>query len=58
MSEYSEVEKAFLDQLAEQGWTVIDQGSGTPRSRRGQPAQQLQTVAFTRNFPRPGRSGH
>lgn len=31
MSEYSEVEKAFLDQLAEQGWTVIDQGSGIPQ---------------------------
>lgn len=31
MSEYSEVEKPFLDQLAEQGWTVIDQGSGIPQ---------------------------
>ena len=26
MSEYSEVEKPFLQQLAMQGWTVIDQG--------------------------------
>ncbi|HBM2944835.1 type I restriction endonuclease subunit R [Klebsiella michiganensis] len=31
MSEYSEVEKPFLSQLAEQGWTVIDQGSGIPQ---------------------------
>lgn len=31
MSEYSEVEKPFLNQLAEQGWTVIDQGSGIPQ---------------------------
>ncbi|QCA03911.1 type I restriction endonuclease subunit R [Pantoea vagans] len=31
MSEYREVEKPFLDQLAEQGWTVIDQGSGIPQ---------------------------
>lgn len=32
MSEYSEVEKPFLDQLAEQGWTVIDQGSSIPQN--------------------------
>ena len=31
MSEYSEVERPFLDQLAAQGWTVIDQGAGVPR---------------------------
>jgi len=31
MSEYSEVEQPFLDQLAQQGWTVIDQGSGIPQ---------------------------
>ena len=28
MSEYSHVEKPFLDQLATLGWTVIDQGQG------------------------------
>ena len=28
MSEYSHVEKPFLDQLATLGWTVIDQGHG------------------------------
>lgn len=31
MSEYTEVELPFLQQLAEQGWTVIDQGSGVPQ---------------------------
>lgn len=31
MSEYSEVEWPFLQQLASLGWTVIDQGSGIPQ---------------------------
>ncbi|MCH8621005.1 HsdR family type I site-specific deoxyribonuclease [Undibacterium sp. TS12] len=31
MSEYSEVEQPFLQQLAAQGWTVIDQSSGIPQ---------------------------
>ena len=31
MSEYTEVERPFLDQLAAQGWTVIDQGGGVPQ---------------------------
>lgn len=35
MSEYSEVERPFLQQLAEQGWTVIDQGIGIPQSAHG-----------------------
>ncbi|MEO8498100.1 MAG: hypothetical protein ABI614_23790 [Planctomycetota bacterium] len=30
MSEYSFVEKPFLDQLAALDWTVIDQGAGIP----------------------------
>ena len=30
MSEYSFVEKPFLDQLAALGWSIIDQGSGIP----------------------------
>jgi type I restriction enzyme R subunit len=30
MSEYLEVEKPFLDQLAGLGWMVIDQGGGVP----------------------------
>lgn len=29
MSEYSEVELPFLQQLAAQGWTVVDQGCAT-----------------------------
>ena len=32
MSEYTEVERPFLQQLAELGWTVIDQGTGVPQS--------------------------
>ena len=28
MSEYTHVEKPFLDQLGQLGWTVIDQGVG------------------------------
>lgn len=28
MSEYTHVERPFLDQLAELGWVVIDQGCG------------------------------
>jgi type I restriction enzyme R subunit len=32
VSEYTEVERPFLDQLAAQGWTVIDQGGGVPQS--------------------------
>ncbi len=39
MSEYTEVERPFLQQLQELGWTVIDQGVGIPqdaaRSLRG-----------------------
>ena len=31
MSEYTEVERLFLQQLAELGWTVIDQGTGVPQ---------------------------
>jgi len=31
MSEYTEVEQPFLQQLAAQGWTVIDQGTDIPQ---------------------------
>jgi len=31
MSEYTEVEQPFLQQLAAQGWTIIDQGAGIPQ---------------------------
>ncbi len=30
MSEYTEVEQPFLDQLATLGWSIIDQGQGIP----------------------------
>ncbi|MES2951847.1 MAG: hypothetical protein V4858_25260 [Pseudomonadota bacterium] len=29
MSEYSKVERPFLQQLAAQGWTVVNQGCAT-----------------------------
>ena len=32
MSEYTEVEQPFLQQLAAQGWAVIDQGSSVPQA--------------------------
>ena len=32
MSEYTEVEQPFLQQLAAQGWTVIDQGLALPQA--------------------------
>lgn len=31
MSEYTEVERHFLQQLTELGWTAIDQGAGVPQ---------------------------
>jgi type I restriction enzyme R subunit len=31
MSEYTEVERPFLEQLAALGWTIIDQGGGIPQ---------------------------
>ena len=41
MSEYSEVERAFLQRLAEQGWTVVGQGFATiPQN----PAVSLRTT--------------
>ncbi len=39
MSEYSEVEQAFLNSLEGLGWSVIDQGAGVP----GNPAASLRT---------------
>ena len=41
MSEYTEVERPFLQQLAELGWTVIDQGTGVPQDA---------TPSLRRNF--------
>ena len=32
VSEYTEVEQPFLQQLAAQGWSVIDQGTGVPQA--------------------------
>lgn len=50
MSEYSEVEQLFLQQLAALGWTVIDQGTGIPQdagpSLRGNFRQWLLPEVF------------
>ena len=52
MSEYSEVEQPFLSQLAELGWTIIDQGAGVPQdatpSLRGNFRQWLLPEVFDR----------
>lgn len=40
MSEYSQVERPFLDQLSGLGWTVVDQGVGVIPS---DPAKSLRT---------------
>lgn len=50
MSEYTEVERPFLQQLVELGWTVIDQGTGVPQdaapSLRGNFRQWLLPEVF------------
>lgn len=52
MSEYTEVERPFLKQLAELGWTIIDQGAGVPQdaapSLRGNFRQWLLPEVFDR----------
>lgn len=52
MSEYTEVEQPFLQQLREQGWEIIDQGGEIPsdpgRSRRASFRQWLLPEVFTR----------
>ena len=52
MSEYTEVERPFLQQLAELGWTIIDQGAGVPQdaapSLRGNFRQRLLPEVFDR----------
>ena len=32
MSEYTEVEQPFLQQLAEQGWTAVNRMTGVPQA--------------------------
>ena len=34
MSEYTEVGRPFLEQLASLGWTIVDQGAGLPQDAR------------------------
>jgi type I restriction enzyme, R subunit len=56
MSEYSEVELPFLQQLAAQGWSIIDQGAGIPQdaapSLRSNFRQWLLTDVFNETVRR------
>jgi type I restriction enzyme, R subunit len=54
MSEYLHVEKPFLDQLAQLGWTVIDQGVGVIPS---DPAASLRTSFREWLLPEVFRAG-
>ncbi|WP_077530287.1 type I restriction endonuclease subunit R [Vreelandella utahensis] len=63
MSEYTEVERPFLQQLQELGWEIIDQGQEIPsdpaRSRRAGFRQWLLPEVFTRSVAaiNPGKGG-
>jgi hypothetical protein len=41
VSEFSEVEQPFLQQLTEQGWTVIDQGADIPTPTKASRSRKL-----------------
>jgi type I restriction enzyme, R subunit len=61
MSEYTEVEQPFLQQLATMGWTVIDQGAGVPgdpsRSLRGSFREWLLPQVFDESVRAINRTG-
>lgn len=63
MSEYTEVEQPFLQQLREQGWDIIDQGGEIPsdpaKSHRATFRQWLLPEVFTRTVAaiNPGANG-
>ncbi|WP_303760975.1 type I restriction endonuclease subunit R [Alcanivorax jadensis] len=63
MSEYTEVEQPFLEQLQAQGWDIIDQGREIPsdpaRSHRASFRQWLLPEVFTRSVAaiNPGANG-
>ena len=61
MSEYTEVELPFLQQLEELGWTVIDQGAGVPQdaaiSLRGSFREWLLPSVFDSAVRAINRSG-
>lgn len=64
MSEYTEVEQPFLEQLQAQGWDIIDQGREIPsdpaRSHRASFRQWLLPEVFTRAMAaiNPGANGN
>ena len=50
MSEYSYVEKPFLDQLTALGWDVIDQGLGIPQDPALSGRSSFRDVVLTQQF--------
>ena len=50
MSEYSYVEKPFLDQLAALGWDVIDQGLGVPQDPAASGCSTFREIVLTQQF--------
>lgn len=56
MSEYSFVEKPFLDQLAALGWTVIDQGPGIPTDPTKSLRTSFREVTLREEFDRTVRA--
>lgn len=61
MSEYTEVERPFLEQLAAQGWTIVDQGTGVPQdaapSLRGSFREWLLPAVFDEAVRAINRTG-
>ena len=46
MSEYSFVEKPFLDQLDKLGWVIVDQGVGVPQDPAGSLRMDFQEIVL------------
>ncbi|WP_443114742.1 type I restriction endonuclease subunit R [Herbaspirillum seropedicae] len=56
MSEYTEVERPFLQQLSELGWTVIDQGCGVPQDAAASLRDNFRQCLLPEVFARAVRS--
>ena len=48
MSEYTEVEQPFLQQLQGLGWQIIDQGTGNSQRPEQKPAPEFSPVVAAR----------
>ena len=55
MSEYTYVEKPFLDQLAALDWEVIDQGASIPQDPAVSGRTSFKEVVLTERFHDPAR---